>query len=35
MGHTPGMRTVPPANIHVAASREFALTLDLRQVQVD
>jgi uncharacterized protein (DUF2126 family)/transglutaminase-like putative cysteine protease len=30
-GHTPGTLVVPPATIHVAASREFPLTLDLRR----
>ncbi len=31
MGHTPGKLIVPPATIHVAASREFPFTLDLRR----
>jgi uncharacterized protein (DUF2126 family) len=31
MGHTPGKMTIPPATIHVAASREFPFTLDLRR----
>lgn len=31
MGHTPGKVTIPPATIHVAASREFPFTLDLRR----
>ena len=31
MGHTPGTLVVPPATIHVAGSREFAFTLDLRR----
>jgi uncharacterized protein (DUF2126 family) len=31
MGHTPGKLVVPPATIHVAASREFPFTLDLRR----
>jgi uncharacterized protein (DUF2126 family)/transglutaminase-like putative cysteine protease len=31
MGHTPGLMTVPPASINVAASREFPFTLDLRR----
>jgi len=31
MGHTPGNRVVPPATIHVAGSREFPFTLDLRR----
>ncbi len=31
MGHTPGTLVVPPATIHVAASREFPFTLDLRR----
>ena len=31
MGHTPGTLIVPPATIHVAGSREFAFTLDLRR----
>lgn len=31
MGHTPGPLVVPPATIHVAASREFPFTLDLRR----
>jgi uncharacterized protein (DUF2126 family) len=31
MGHTPGLMTVPPATINVAASREFPFTLDLRR----
>ncbi|MBX3658003.1 MAG: transglutaminase family protein [Ramlibacter sp.] len=30
MGHTPGVLHVPPATIHVAGSREFPFTLDLR-----
>ena len=32
MGHTPGKMVIPPATIHVAASREFPLTLDLRRI---
>ena len=31
MGHTPGALVVPPATIHVAGSREFPFTLDLRR----
>jgi uncharacterized protein (DUF2126 family) len=31
MGHTPGTVRVPPATIHVAGSREFPFTLDLRR----
>lgn len=31
MGHTPGKLVVPPATIHVPASREFPFTLDLRR----
>ena len=31
MGHTPGPLQVPPATIHVAGSREFPFTLDLRR----
>ncbi|MDD2925103.1 DUF2126 domain-containing protein [Rhodoferax sp.] len=31
MGHTPGLLQVPPATIHVPASREFPFTLDLRR----
>jgi uncharacterized protein (DUF2126 family) len=31
MGHTPGRLEVPPATIHVPASREFPFTLDLRR----
>jgi uncharacterized protein (DUF2126 family)/transglutaminase-like putative cysteine protease len=31
MGHTPGELVVPPATIHVAASREFPFTRDLRR----
>jgi uncharacterized protein (DUF2126 family)/transglutaminase-like putative cysteine protease len=31
MGHTPGLMSVPPATINVAASREFPFTLDLRR----
>ena len=30
MGHTPGLLSVPPATIEVAASNEFPFTLDLR-----
>ena len=32
MGHTPGLLMVPPATIHVAASKEFPFTRDLRRV---
>ena len=31
MGHTPGVLAVPPATFHVAASKEFPFTLDLRR----
>ncbi len=31
MGHTPGKLEVPPATIHVAGSKEFPYTLDLRR----
>ncbi len=31
MGHTPGLLQVPPATIHVAGSRDFPFTLDLRR----
>jgi uncharacterized protein (DUF2126 family) len=31
MGHTPSVVDVPPATIHVAASREFPFTRDLRR----
>ena len=31
MGHTPGKLVVPPATIHVAGSREFPFTRDLRR----
>ncbi len=31
MGHTPGTLVVPPASIHVAASKEFPFTRDLRR----
>ena len=31
MGHTPGELVVPPATIHVAASKEFPFTRDLRR----
>jgi len=31
MGHSPGRLQVPPATIHVPASREFPFTLDLRR----
>ena len=31
MGHTPSKLVVPPATIHVPASREFPFTLDLRR----
>jgi uncharacterized protein (DUF2126 family) len=31
IGHTPGKMDVPPATIHVAGSKEFPFTLDLRQ----
>jgi uncharacterized protein (DUF2126 family) len=31
MGHSPGVLNVPPATLHVAASREFPFTLDLRR----
>ena len=33
MGHTPGVVNVPPATIHVAASREFPFTRDLRRTR--
>ncbi len=32
MGHTPGEMVVPPATIHVAGSREFPFTRDLRRL---
>jgi len=31
MGHTPGVMHIPPATIHVAGSREFPFTRDLRR----
>ncbi|MBT9506827.1 DUF2126 domain-containing protein [Rhodoferax sp.] len=31
MGHTPGVMNVPPATIHVAGSKEFPFTRDLRR----
>jgi len=31
MGHSPGRLQVPPATVHVPASREFPFTLDLRR----
>ena len=31
MGHTPGVMRVPPATIHVAGSKEFPFTRDLRR----
>ena len=31
MGHTPGSMQVPPPSLHVAGSREFPFTLDLRR----
>jgi len=33
MGHTPGPMVIPPATIHVAGSREFPFTLDLRHTR--
>jgi uncharacterized protein (DUF2126 family)/transglutaminase-like putative cysteine protease len=31
IGHSPGKLTIPPATVHVAGSREFPFTLDLRK----